>query len=44
MFKVRHKQTLKVETVYGWNGTYFLVFTPGGWSYIPMDAYEPVEE
>lgn len=41
MFLVRHKETGKIRTVYGWNGTYFLVFGNEGWSYIPMDEYEP---
>ena len=44
MFKVRHKETGKIKTVYGWNGAHFMVYDDGIWYYVPMTEYEPVEE
>lgn len=44
MFKVRHKETRVIRTVYGWNGTHFLFYMGEGWYYLPMEHYEPVEE
>lgn len=44
MFKVRDRHTGKIKTVYGWNGTNFLIYDDGVWYYIPMEDYEPLEE
>ena len=47
MFKVRHKDTGEIRTVYGWSGgLYFLFYsdTHGCWISDNMNYYEPVEE
>lgn len=44
MFKVRHKETGEIRTVYGQNGTYFLFCLNGEWRYGPIEKYEPLEE
>ena len=52
MFKIKEIQTGTEFMVYGINGTYFLVFCDAqtadssfvakGWSYVPMEDFEPV--
>lgn len=44
MFKVEDKTTGEIYTVFGTNGTHFLVFVPelGGWFYKDMRECRPV--
>lgn len=45
MFKVVEIATGEIHTVYGMNGTYFLVYDDKNhWYYIDMDICRPVEE
>ena len=44
MFQVRHKQTGKIRTVYGLNGTHYLLWDKEiGWFYEDISAYRPSE-
>lgn len=46
MYKVTHKKTGTVRTVYGINGLYFLLWDEEdqSWTYESMDNYRPMEE
>ena len=46
MYEVIHKETGEVVTVYGINGTYFLLFNreEKHWYYAEQENFEPKEE
>lgn len=46
MFKVFHKGTGRVYTVYAVNGLHFMVWDARGaiWVWLPMEECEPVED
>lgn len=46
MYKVMHKETGEVVTVYGINGTYFLLFNKEEqqWYYSEQDNFVPKED
>lgn len=44
MFKVRHKETGEIRTVYGNSGPLFIFYYQGGWVFESMVYYEPVED
>jgi hypothetical protein len=44
MFKVKHRKTGQIRTVYGVNGFMFLFYIYGSWEWLPIAGYEPVEE
>lgn len=41
MFKVMDKESGEVFTVYAVNGTLFLLYDGGVWTWEPMGKYEP---
>ena len=53
MFKIRHKSTLKIYTVYfvrhekvgyGCEATFFLIYRNNGWVWVGSMDYEPLED
>ena len=45
MFKVVNLETGKIETVYGINGSMFLLYdTENGWFYETITRFKPVED
>ena len=45
MFRVRHKVSGEVRTVYAMDGLYFMVWDAEArtWCWVPISEYEPVE-
>ena len=46
MFRVRHKVSGEVRTVYAMDGLYFMIWNAETrtWCWVPISEYEPVEE